>query len=82
MSAKVYLHPKDMHRTIADAHSGCIKHFAIPASDMNKVIDKAAKAIIKAGHIDTGPWSQLPELMKEHYRIKARAAYRAGGFVL
>lgn len=78
-----YLHPKDMHRTKADAHGGCVKHLVVLPSDLDKVIERAARAMCRLETESDKPpvlWSKASPYMKEYYRDQARAAYRAGGF--
>lgn len=87
MKTKVaYLHPKDIHRNLRDAHDGCVKHLIIESSSMDKVIERAARAAMRACH-DLEPigrnvkWTMLPASQQDMWRVIARAAYRAGGFV-
>jgi hypothetical protein len=89
MKAKTYyLHAKDMHRTLNDAHDGCVKRLVINPSDMDKIIEQAAAALwqdmreeMRGQGLDFTFWDAIPKIDKDRYRQMARAAYRAGGFV-
>lgn len=76
MKAKTYyIHPKDMHSTKADSHDGCVKVHILPASALDKVIERAAR--VMAGHAQ---WVWLDKPTKAYWRSQARDAYKAGGF--
>lgn len=85
MKAKTYyLHPNDMHRWLNDAHDGCVKHLVIEPSAMEKVIERAAIAIVNCDRADMG-LNAVRSLRhvseRASYRRLACAAYKAGGFV-
>lgn len=85
---KAYLHPKDIHRTLADAHDGCLKHFVIPATDVEQAVERAAHGIYQ-GRKRRNPglgelnlrWEHLGPKAQANYRADARAALKAGGLI-
>ncbi len=55
----------------------------IRVSDLDKVIERAAKALYEHAHVGSSrrPWRQMTGGYKDIFRDQARTAYRAGGLV-
>lgn len=76
-----HVHPSDLKAaapfTRGNCHDG-VKVLLIESSAMDKVIERAAKAIARADGLS---WRHRGPTQRAFFIEAARAAYRAGGFV-
>lgn len=82
--ALAHKRPTPCGLNIRECH-GDVRVFVIPASAMDEVIELAAREMFIAserrGNLPAHEWPKLDECVRDSYRVMARAAYKAGGFV-
>lgn len=84
MKAKTYyIHPATLdgcarNQEWADRQRGVVKVKVIKSSDIDKLVEKAARSLAESVE---GPWRRLPKVAQDSYREWTRAQFKSIGLL-